>query len=164
MLPYDDGYLLPTNINNPLGIIMEDKSSQYLQNIYNGVFRHYGIEKMNFGNHTFRVSYYLFGVLGFGVFEELCDNGRHKTDCMATNYFQDSRSLRNVINNDPLLLQEQTVPEFQNLLMHDCGDNLRRLYLFQNASFLLFRIVSSSSHNFILYIMLSGGGYSKTNI
>ena len=134
MLPYDDGYLLPTNINYPLEIITEDKCSQYFQSVYNDFFRHGGIEKMNVDNQNFRVSYYLFGFLGFGVFEELRDNGRHKSDSMTTKYFQDSRSLCNVINNDPVLLQEKTVPEFQNLLLHNCGDNLRHLYLFQNAS------------------------------
>ena len=134
MLPYDEGYLLPTDVNNPLQTITEDKCNKYFQNICDEVFRHGGIDKINFGHQTFRVSYYLFGVLGFGGFAELRDNGRHRTDSMATKYFQDSRSLRDVINNDPVLLMEQSVPEFKNLILHDCGDNLKRLHLFQNAT------------------------------
>ena len=134
MLPYDEGYLLPSNVNNPLQMITEDKCAAYFQNICDKVFRHGGKEKINFGNQTFRVSYYLFGVLGFGGFAELRDNGRHKTDSMASKYFQDSRSLLDIINNDPVLLMEQTVPEFKNLILHDCGDNLKRLHLFQNAT------------------------------
>ena len=93
ILPYNNGYLLPTNIDHPNDRKTDDAAFKYFNDIRQTIFEHGTTDKLNFGNQTFRVSYYLFGTLGFGTFEELRDNARHKTDKMATKYFQDSRSV-----------------------------------------------------------------------
>ena len=97
----------------------------FFNKLCNNVFKHANKGKLDFGTQSFQITHYLFGVLGFGSYNDLRDNARHRTDAMATKYYQDSPTLRHNMITHWNTVESQSVPEFYNSILHGSGNNLR---------------------------------------
>lgn len=100
ILPHNSVFLMPHNLKDSSKQMCYEDARKYYQLCCQINFCHG--KCLLFGNQAFRVIFYLIGVLGFGGYTELRDSTRHRTDSMATKYFQDSCTLIDEICNNSI--------------------------------------------------------------
>lgn len=84
----------------------------------------------NWGAHTPRRTFYLFGVLGGGLFEPLMRNARHVCERTAKSYYEDACVTRDFIKSEPEVAAEQTIWPFRDKLMANNGLTNKRIHNF----------------------------------
>jgi hypothetical protein len=86
----------------------------------------------DWGPHTPRRSFYLFSVLGGGIFQDIMRNARHRDEKTAKAYYEDAKALLARIMETPELTLQQRIWPFRDKLLHNDGRNMRRLNSFQS--------------------------------
>jgi hypothetical protein len=86
----------------------------------------------DWGPHTPRQSFYLFSVLGGGIFQDIMQNARHRDEKTAKAYYEDAKALMAQIMEIPELTLQQRIWPFRDKLLHNDGRSMRRLNSFHS--------------------------------
>ena len=85
-----------------------------------------GSEKANFGPHSPRPTKYLFDFLGGADIYLAAKTARHKSFSIAVKYLDDSQSIRDIVNEHPILREMHKVPPYRDTIISGNGENVER--------------------------------------